>query len=159
MMEGTSENPNAKYLIDLIINQDHVAQNWIKFLLGIESALAVAHWILAKSAAEACAFHGFGLVALSILTPFFGIAAAVTITKIVVHERKWQAWYVNRFVELSQSPDSVFPSKPGLVRGQPEGYISSVLRNLSAVVVGGWSLAAFVGITAAIVLIHSGECH
>ncbi|HEY5046587.1 MAG TPA: hypothetical protein VII49_01030 [Rhizomicrobium sp.] len=152
------DHHNDKHLIDLIINQDHVAQNWIKFLLTIQSALSIAYWFLAKTAAGACQpLSGYELIALGLLIPFLACTACLTITKITVHERRWQAWYVERFKELRKTPHFVFPIEIGAIAKIPKGYISKVLTGISKAVIAGWIVAGgAVGLFGLVILI--GHC-
>jgi hypothetical protein len=139
------ENPNSKYLIDLIVSQDQISQNWIKFLLGIESALATAYWVILKSSNEEPALHGLGITVSKILIPFIGVTAAVAITYIYARESRWGSWFIQRFVMLPQTPDVVFPSEPGVIDRQSAGYLSNVVRALCIAIVVGWVIMAVTG--------------
>jgi hypothetical protein len=96
----------SKMLVDLVMNQDHVAQNWIKFLITIEAGLAIAF---------AFAFgrvlpNWFQTLAILVI-PVMGGALAISLAFIVVRERQWQNHYINRFNILPGLSGVVFPTR------------------------------------------------
>jgi hypothetical protein len=139
---GTNVNTTevSKMLVDLVMNQDHVAQNWIKFLITIEAGLAIAF---------AFAFgrvlpNWFQTLAILVI-PVMGSALAISLTFIVVRERQWQNHYINKFNAVAGLSGVVFPTKAddlGSEVGKTGfGAISWSVIFLVAVITLAWSTA------------------
>jgi len=108
---GESGTDGGELLVDLIINQDHVAQQWLQVFLTIQAGLAVGLGFILRLSGEGQP-PPVGLIRLSAaLVPFLGILSAIGITMIVVRERKWQAWYVACFNDLPGKLPRMFPKE------------------------------------------------
>jgi len=101
----------GQYLVDLVINQDHIAQNFLKFMLTVESALVVAFaFFLRLGPGQISGQELSHLRSLAIwLIPVMGIIVAITLTVIIIYERKFQSLYVDKFNRLPGHCDHVFP--------------------------------------------------
>jgi len=139
--ENHSQTPLdlARYLVDLNMNQDQVAQKWLEFLITIEAGLAVASAFLLRP--------GEGNTARSlppgalVLVAAFGIIVAIALTWIVVRERKWQGLYAGLFNEIPGCHGKVFPVERGNigpVGNQPLDRISQIIIGLGAFIVASW---------------------
>src|SRR5712664_2745878 len=111
MSNSEISTDSGAHLIALVINQDQVIQGWVKFLITIESALAVGLGFILKIGMERAEFKQFTPWAI-VLIPAFGILASIVLCIIIVRERKWTAWYVQQFNEPS-GQRQVFPGKKG----------------------------------------------
>ncbi|MFH0870949.1 MAG: hypothetical protein V1878_00435 [bacterium] len=123
------------WLVDLIKNQDQVGQKWIEFLIAIETGLVVALGFLVRTPPTQPLFQ-----LLLYLIPMSGILAALALTGIVVRERKWQAWYVERFNDLSSYKGKVFPTVRCSIGAQPWGRISWIVILFSCAIALAWVL-------------------
>jgi hypothetical protein len=138
-----SNSPDfSRFLVDLIINQDHVAQNWIKFFVTIEAGLAVA-FAFAFGQLLPAWFQRLAIL----LIPIMAIALAISLTLIVVRERQWQNLYIKKFNDLPGHSGLVFPVEAdelGSEVGKPSyGTISWTVMFLAGVIISAW-LSAFV---------------
>lgn len=85
-------------LVDLVINQDHVAQGWLKFEMTLQAGLIVSlSYLLSLSSAEN--LRNFGC-----LIPAIGVISTIFLTVVCIHERKWQAFYMHRYHEVIGNP-------------------------------------------------------
>jgi len=125
----------AEYLVNLIVNQDHVALKWLQFLITIEAGLVVALSFLLRP--ESHQILRFAIYAI----PMIGIFVAVALTLIVIRERQWQSFFVNRFNALRGCEGKVFPpgkGTDGTVSGQPWGHISMITLGLAVIIILIW---------------------
>ena len=100
-------------LVALIINQDHVAQGFLKFLISLQGGLAIAlsyFFTLPLRAPEAAGAQPRILLAI-VLIAFFGAASTIALTAMVIHERKWQAWYIQCANKLGNEVPKLFPAE------------------------------------------------
>jgi hypothetical protein len=156
-MNGASNTSDfSNNLVDLIINQDEIAQGWIKHLISIEAALAVGLGFVLKIGGEHPGILEARFLpwALSLI-PMFGIAAAAILCIIIVRERKSQAAYIVKFNALiGGTPQpagdsfSIFP-KNSEIKSMRFGYISRRIM-LFVVLVGIFWAIVFVGLLIAI---------
>ena len=143
----------AKLLVDLVKNQDQVAQKWLEFLIAIEAGLAVALGFSIRPIPLASGVNPtelqqlFSNIQLSVL-PLFGILFAAALTRIVVRERQWQSFYVARVTALPTLKDKIFPSEKGnpslSVSKQNWGKISHIVVALGICISVAWIV---VGVT------------
>jgi hypothetical protein len=81
--------------IDLVINQDHIAQQWTGRYIAVQSGLAIA-------AAALLSWNGLALGVLAAilagLIAVMAIVLAVAITQIIKREYNWQKRYVEMVV-------------------------------------------------------------
>jgi hypothetical protein len=137
----SSDTDFGAHLIALITNQDQVSQGWLKFLITLESGLAVGFgFILKLKPAEIPSPKSFLFALAEFMIPLFGIAVSVAGSLIVVRERKWQVWYLKQFKAVYQhtanpARPQVFPEAKDLIGRQEMGYVSKVVVG-SAVAVG-----------------------
>jgi hypothetical protein len=147
-----SENGNItqptelpRLLVDLIINEDQVAQKWVEFLITIQAGLAVALAFLVRSSET---LPGGQLVQSSkvphaaiYLIAGVGFLVSIGITWMVVRERKWTAWYVHRFNQLPGCHGNVFPADqpvPKSVGSVPLGRFSQIAVGLGSIICLAW---------------------
>ena|SRR6266571_4293134 len=133
----------AAHLVELIINQDEIAQGWIKFLITIEAGLAVGLGFVLKIGGEKPGLleQRFAPWAMGLI-PFFGIAAALILCSIILRERKCQAAYVKKFRQLQgvEPPGTLtelFPTNQD-INDQGIGFISSRVIALTVAIAIGW---------------------
>lgn len=143
----------AAHLITLFTQQDTLIHNWIKTLLTIKSALAVAFIFLLKdfNVSATSLPRWFGNV-LDLGIPFFGIAFSLIIGNFLVRELKWQRWFSDSYNQLHGWDQAVFPSREKR-RVEPNdqrlGFLSFKLLVLSWALAVVWCL---IGGTTAYVL-------
>jgi hypothetical protein len=143
MSNGEEATDWAVHLVDLIINQDQVAQGWVKFLISIEAALAVGLGFVLKIGGEKPGFleQRFAPWAMGLI-PFFGVVAAIILCMIIVRERKCQAAYVQKFrqfqgVEPPGRLAELFPTNED-INTQGLGFISSRIMAFTTLIALGW---------------------
>lgn len=128
--EGKPEiHRNDKYLIELIINQDHIAATYVKILLTIEGALVLAFAGVASllpgqevpSDNYTCPhrLHAYISIGFAYVIPLLGVLATILFTAIIIYERKWQTWYVQKFNDVEDNSDKVFPRDRGVPNAKP----------------------------------------
>ncbi len=149
-VDETPATETPKWLVDLIINQDQVGQKWIEFLITIEAGLVVALGFLMRPTEGTNAQSGTVIKgpphATLYLIPAIGILVAISLTWIVVRERKWQTWYVARFNLQPGCANNVFPvdkGKDGPVASQPLGRISEIIIGLGIIIFLMWIAVIF----------------
>jgi hypothetical protein len=142
-----SEVELAKLLVDLVKNQDLVAQKWLEFLVLTQSGLAVALGFLARPQATTSgsvdnAYSRLAADTPLLLIPILGIVFAIALAFIVIRERQWQSYYVRRATALSSIRGRIFPVNKDDAKsppaGQPWGVISRLVVGLAFVLVSVW---------------------
>ena len=127
-------------LVALVINQDHVAQGWLKFLITLQAALfAATSYIFAYSRQDQQWFKQIA----GLLIPIIGITTCIPLTLITLRERKWQCWYVQKANALPSKIPQIFPpdyGRGGNVGEQHLDYISKVVICFSGTIVVFWIL-------------------
>jgi hypothetical protein len=88
----------VKHLVDLIINQDHVAQGWLKFQVTVQTGLMLALSYMLKDGNILTRYPFFIFIISS-----FGIIITIFLTSICIHERKWQSFYVSRYNQFKKT--------------------------------------------------------
>ena len=134
-----------EHLIKLIMNQDHVSQNWVKFFFALQAGLvAVTGFILKSFYGQIGGWSRAGLAC-------FGILSAIVIALIIFRERNWQRAYVEKYTKSEKPGDAarpegslVFP-KDG-VSFRPEGAISRLIRVVVVLLVIGWVAYGMIGV-------------
>ena len=102
-----------KHLIDLVIKQDQVIQNWTRFMITIQGALALAFWFVVQGLHNHTAIYELA----STFIPFFGIISTAGLGIIVLRNHRWQAWFTVKFQQLTHDNGVIFP------RHQDEKFI------------------------------------
>jgi hypothetical protein len=133
----STENETPKFLIDLIINQDQVTQKWVEFLIAIQAGLVVVLGYLLRSSETRTQGQSSLPHAAFYLIPAIGILTTIAISLIIIRERQWTAWYVDRFNKLPGCKDDVFPTQSGQV-GSKYLRLSSIVGGLAIVISLGW---------------------
>lgn len=130
------------HLINLITNQDIAYQNWFKFLITIESGLAMGLGFLLKMGGqEKNAVMQLGLPVVKYLIPVLGIIVAVFLCIIIVRERRWQAWYVQQYRNLPGDIPVVFPGLIGWktsIEKLRYGFISKAIMWFVGLIILAW---------------------
>lgn len=101
-------------LVALIINQDHVAQGFLKFLMSLQGGLAIAlsYFLTLPLRTQPNVPGAESRIFLAvILIASFGIVSTVALTAMVIHERKWQGWYIQCANDLGAEIPQIFPSE------------------------------------------------
>ncbi len=134
-------------LVLLIINQDKIAANWVRFLIATESALAVAFAGIANYySIKNQAAGGDILVLLPISV--VGIIVTSKFSKIIIRERQWQKWYVQQVQLLTPNSSPIYSCLVGEPKTKvddfPAGEISTQLSNMTSLISGLWWLISFV---------------
>ncbi len=133
----------AHHLIDLIIHQDLVAQNFLKFLLTAEAGLVVAFAFFLRPETRPNGTQAPpNLYPIAIwLIPIMGIIIAVALMWVILSERKWQSWYVNKFNELPGCSGRIFPKNHPVdspVTKMPLGTVEKAVIVLGTSTGVGW---------------------
>lgn len=126
------------FLVKLIIDQGHVYQGWVKFLILIESGLFMSLGFILKIQETVIPIQVLHICFLAI--PIFGIFVVWVLRAIIFREKRWQNYYVSQFAVLN--PD-VFPKKD-VIKEQKIGYISRIIKIITRFLVIGWVIIFFV---------------
>jgi|GEM_PF-2588885 len=122
--------------VDLVINQDHVAQQWTGRYIAIQTSLAVA-------AAALLSWKGphLGFVAV-ILTLVIGIIAIVlgcAMTQIIRREYEWQKRYVE-MVKRTEGNEPLLYQEPGKYEPLPGKDIPGTFAQIQPWIIAAWAL-------------------
>ena len=82
----------------------------------------------------------------ALVIPVFGILTSDIITKIIVRERAWQAWYAESYNELGENAGKVFPINKRARRqpnDQQPGYMASEFIKLRRATIAAWGATVF----------------
>jgi hypothetical protein len=120
--------------VDLVINQDHVAQQWTGRYIAIQTSLAVA-------AAALLSWRGpyLGWVA-AILAVLLGIIASVlayAVTEIIKREYEWQKRYVAMVKRTEGDPPLLYQDNYEPLPGQD---IPSTFSQILPAIIIAWVL-------------------
>jgi hypothetical protein len=136
---------HGSQLIHLIINQDTTSQEWLKFFFTIQSALAAA-FLFGISVIDRLQWAPRWFTpTISFIIPFLGIVFARSLTRIVVRQNQWQAWFIQKYNALPGNAGRVFPEddRPTFpVREQPDGYATTIVRRLGRFIIFAWTVTA-----------------
>jgi len=145
--EMPNENKIAglEQLVSLIINQDHVANGWLKFLLTIESALVISFAYLVNFLADKdIGFHILLYCLIIAILPAFGIISIRLLNKIIIRELNWQKFWVDGIRALDSDFPRIYSSfredekRTESVGESPQGYISKVVNKFSISIIFFW---------------------
>jgi hypothetical protein len=142
---------HGSQLVHLIINQDTTSQEWMKFFFTIQSALAAAYLFGINVVDKLQWAPRWFTPAISFIIPFLGIVFARSLTRIVVRQNQWQAWFIQKYNALPGHAGVVFPqddSPVAPVADQPDGYATIIVRRLGRFVIFTWSVTALLTIYA-----------
>ncbi len=105
-------------LIKLIIHQETIFSNWVKFAITVQGGLAAGlgvAWSEPK-------YGAFGFI-----VALIGVATAYLFARILYRHSQWSVWYVRRGQSLAAE---IFPPKselkPGLVAGWVVWFLSKI---------------------------------
>lgn len=132
-------------LVKLLINQDRVAESWIKLLVAVQAGLIVilGFAIRPASSGESSPDPLFRS-AVSVIVPLFGVVFAVFVGRIVAWERKWARWFSRRITDPAMSHEPIYPTKPGVIKREPTGPVTRIFWSLIIAISAGWILVAFI---------------
>jgi hypothetical protein len=136
---------HGSQLIQLIINQDTTAQEWMKFFFTIQSALAAAYLFGLNVIDKLQWAPRWFTPAISFIIPFLGIVFARSLTRIVVRQNQWQAWFIQKYNAMPDNTGVVFPrddSPEHPVSHQPDGYATVIVRRLNRFIIFTWTVTA-----------------
>jgi hypothetical protein len=106
-----TSSDKATHLIDLFKHCDTLIQGWLKTLITIQSALAVAFIFLLKDlAATPSPLPFWFTLILGLLVPALGILSALVVSDMMSREFTWQAWFRDSYNLLCDWDKAVFPS-------------------------------------------------
>jgi hypothetical protein len=146
-----SGTDHGSQLIHLIINQDTTSQEWMKFFFTIQSALAAAYLFGINVVDRLQWAPRWFTPAISLIIPFLGIVFARSLTRIVVRQNQWQAWFIQKYDALPGNAGMVFPrddSAPMPVGQQPDGYATTIVRRLGRFIIFTWTITALMTVYA-----------
>jgi hypothetical protein len=117
--------------VDLVINQDHIVQQWTIRYIAIQSGLAVG-------AAAVLSWNGphLGLV---LLIGIIAIVMVHAVTQIIVREYEWQKRYVE-MVRKTEGQDPLLYQESGKYEPLPGKDISTTFVQIKPWIVVGWIL-------------------
>jgi hypothetical protein len=142
---------HGSHLIHLIINQDTTSQEWMKFFFTIQSALAAAYLFGINIVDHLQWAPRWFTPCISFIIPLLGIVFARSLTKIVVRQNQWQAWFIQKYNAMSGNAEMVFPNDDGPmlpVSRQPDGYATKIVRRLGRFIMLTWSVTALMTVYA-----------
>jgi hypothetical protein len=146
-----SGTDHGSQLIHLIINQDTTSQEWMKFFFTIQSALAAAYLFGLNVVDRLQWAPRWFTPAISFIIPFLGIVFARSLTRIVVRQNQWQAWFIQKYNTLPGNTGMVFPQDDSAtmpVADQPDGYATKIVRRLGRFIIFTWTVTALMTIYA-----------
>jgi hypothetical protein len=138
---------HSTHLIQMIIDQDETAQGWLRFFFTIESALAAAFLFLITSADRFPAAPRWFTPAMCLVIPLLGIVLTRALMRIVLRQNQWQIFFIRRYNAIPGNAEKVFPSgigQEGGVEGQPDGYVSRIVRNFGRWITAAWIVIALI---------------
>src|SRR2546425_13209455 len=121
--------------VDLVINQDHVAQQWTGRYIAVQTSLAIA-------LAALLSWKGpLGVVAviLGVLIGLIAIVLAHAVTEIIKREYEWQKRYVE-MVRRAEGSDPILYQEPGKYEPLPGRDIPSTFAKIRPWVIATWVL-------------------
>jgi hypothetical protein len=149
-LDGKLRRTAIEQLVALVMNQDHVAQGFLKFLVSLQGGLAVAfsYFLTLPSRVQPGAAAGVQsrIFLAVLLIAGFGVISTIALTAIVIHERKWQGWYIQCAHELGAGIPRLFPPENLVSRSihsQKIDPIGRVICFMSGAVVAFWVAVAF----------------
>ena len=122
--------------VDLVVNQDNVAQKWTGRYIAIQTSLAIA-------AAALLSWKGpdLGLVAvgLAVLIGIIAIVLAHSLTQIIKREYEWQKRYVE-MVRRTEGNDPLLYQEPGKYKPLPGKDIPTTFSKIKPWIIAAWIL-------------------
>lgn len=124
--------------IDLVINQDHVAQQWTGRYIAVETSLAVA-------AAALLSWKGVGLVALvlALLLGAMAIVLALALTDIIKREYEWQKRYVE-MVRRTEGDSPLLYQPPEQYEPLPDRDIPGAFVRIRPWIIAAWCVLVLI---------------
>jgi hypothetical protein len=134
----SSVKEGSRHLIDLIIHQDQFAVRWVQFLVTVEAGLAVGLAFVVRPGEKPLPVWYTQWA--QFVIPVFGILVAWGLTAIVIRERKWTSYYVQRYRDLRGLPD-IFDKEEGAsgsVKDQKIGFVGKAIVVFAIIVTIAW---------------------
>lgn len=122
--------------VDLVINQDHVAQQWTGRYIAIQTSLAVA---VAALLSWKGPHLGFVAVILAVVIGSIAIVLAYAVTQIIKREYEWQKRYVE-MVRRTEGNDPLLYQEPGKYEPLPGKNIPGTFAQIQPWIIGAWAL-------------------
>lgn len=119
--------------VDLVINQDHVIQQWIGRFITVQTSLAVAAAALISWKGS----NGFVVVTLAILIGIIASMLAYAMTQIIKREYEWQERYVEMVKDIEGDEPLLYKKNYEHLRGKD---ISTTFAQIQLCIIVGWSL-------------------
>jgi hypothetical protein len=145
--QRTEPQRHSANLVRLIINQDRTAQNWLKFFLGIEAALAAAFALVLRQAVPNTSDpQWFPLLAAvgSLMIPIFGMILTPTVMRVVMRQHQWSGWFIQSYNLIAGNAGIVFPDdikERKSIKDQAYGYTAKIVRWLGIMITIAWAFA------------------
>lgn len=136
-MDPTRRIELEKMIKDLIIDRGTASGRWMQFYITVQIAVAgslgvvIGFWRVQQLPFDG--FFGAILIGLALL----GFVIGTALTFIVMRERRWNAWFARRFVDIEKY-QSVFPTQQGEVKKAPIGFIGNVLLSAHIALSVAW---------------------
>jgi len=121
---------------DLVINQDHVAQQWIGRYIAIQTSLAVAAAALLSWKGP---HLGFVAVIIALVIGSIAIVLAYAVTQIIKREYEWQKRYVE-MVRRTEGNAPLLYQEPRKYEPLPGKDIPSTFAQIQPWVITAWAL-------------------
>jgi hypothetical protein len=102
-------------LVKLIINQERIFSNWVKFAITVQGGLAAG---LAFVLSDVAKYRVLGFI-----IAIFGVLTAVLFAAILVRHTQWSVWYLRRWNNLAATSE-IFPARKGEIRKLIPGPIT-----------------------------------
>jgi hypothetical protein len=123
--------------VDLVINQDHVIQQWTGRYIAVQTSLAVAM-------ATLLLWRGADLdfvvaILLSVLIGGIAIMLSCKMTNIIKREHEWQKKYVE-MVKRTEGKDPLLYQNSDHYEPLPEKDISAIFAQIKFWLIVAWSL-------------------
>jgi hypothetical protein len=124
------------HLIKLLIYTDGIVHSWIKLLLTVEAGMVLVLGFVLRPSESGTELDVGLRLAISFGVPLFGMVFAVGICLLIIRERRWVNWYVQKLKNPNLSPTIMPPT--GAISEQGLGYSTWVIIGLVSIMVCGW---------------------
>lgn len=123
--------------VDLVINQDHVVQQWTGRYIAIQTSLAIAAGTLLSWKGPQL---GFIAVILVLVIGTSAIMLACALTEIIKREYEWQKRYVE-MIKRTEGNDPFLYQKHDEYEPLPGKSITSIFSRFNRYIIGAWVVA------------------
>jgi hypothetical protein len=103
-------------LVELVIQQQEIFSNWIKFAITVQGGVAAGMGFVLSDPNNKYRILGF-------IIPFFGVLTAVLFAKILWRHAQWSVWYINSCNSLTAA-SKISPTQPREIANQKPGPVA-----------------------------------